>query len=347
MKLREKIAIVALAMLLSGARAARADTLYFAPGNSETDGSAIYEAPLTNGSLGTISEFATIPSGSDPHEMLIAGNYLFVGLDGGDTTLGEYSLSHTTPSPNIFPAESDISDPIGVAFSGGNLFVANYGGEVNEYAINGSTGGVTSVANEFWDPAAGLTGLAIVGNNLYASDSNGHIYEETMTGFGTGTPGTTLSSSLVSEPYGIAISPNGDDLFIANEAEIGGVYTIGEYDFVTGKYSTLVTGDDLNRPGYMAVDGSTLYVSNANTTSPGDGSITEYGLSLNSDGSSYSDPPTPFVAENLGLVYGIAIEPSLGSNPIPLPPVSGMTVALLGLVGMTGVWRAKGRSLAA
>jgi streptogramin lyase len=81
-----------------------------------------------------------------------------------------------------------------------------------------------------------------------------------------------VNPSLVtglSLPYGITVSPDGADLFVANFSS----NSIGEYDALTGATinAALVTG--LNQPTGLAISGSHLYIANS-----GDGTIGQYNL---------------------------------------------------------------------
>src|SRR6266511_4252266 len=131
---------------------------------------------------------------------------------------------------------------MGIAVSGGNLFVTNFfDGSIGEY--DATTGATINSAL-----VSGLNypmGIAVSGGNLFVTSfTDGSIGEYDAT------TGATINSALVSGlngPAGIAVS--GGNLWVVNYY----AGTIGEYNATTGATinSALVSG--LNQPFGMAV----------------------------------------------------------------------------------------------
>ena len=95
---------------------------------------------------------------------------------------------------------SGLDAPLGVAVSGGRLFVANYfGNSIGEYTTNGATVNASLVS--------GLNnpqGLAVSGGDLFVSN----VGSDTIGEFTTN--GVTVNASLVTGlgvPVGIAVVP--------------------------------------------------------------------------------------------------------------------------------------------
>jgi len=142
----------------------------------------------------------------------------------------------TASNPSLI---SGLSDPTGIAVSGSDLFVTNFGGTtIGEYDTSGAPVNASLVSGTY-----GPTFIAVSGSNLFVTNwFNGTISEYTTSG---GTINATLVSGL-SQPEEIAVS--GSDLFVAN----AGTNTIGEYT-TSGAVvnATLVSG--LSDPNGIAV----------------------------------------------------------------------------------------------
>jgi hypothetical protein len=180
--------------------------------------------------------------GTAPAQIFVADSNL--------NTIGEYNA--TTGAPVNFALVSGLSDPEGIALSGGNLFVANSNiGTIGEYdATTGAPVNPTLVSG-----LALPQGIALSGGNLFVSNGSGTIGEYNAT---TGAPVNPTLVSGLSRPGGIVLS--GGNLFVTNEISGGG--WIGEYNATTGApvNPTLVSG--LNVPVDIALSGGDLFVAN-------------------------------------------------------------------------------------
>jgi VPDSG-CTERM motif len=120
-----------------------------------------------------------------------------------------------------------LNAPWGIVASGGNLLVANGGGNVvSEYS---ATTGFTISANFISVPSP--LGLALSGGNLYVGSFGTTQASNDSIGEYNATTGATINSALITglnEPFGFALS--GGNLFVDNS----GNSTIGEYNATTG-----------------------------------------------------------------------------------------------------------------
>jgi WD40 repeat protein len=160
---------------------------------------------------------------------LSGGNLFVVSFIEFDSpgTIGEYNA--TTGAP-INPAlVSGVSSngwppyPVGIAVSGGNLFVTNYGaGTIGEYDATTGAPINPSLVSGLSNPLA----MALSGGNLFVTN-----YGAGTIGVYDATTGAAINPSLVSglsSPDGIALS--GGDLFVTDSL----LGTIGVYDATTG-----------------------------------------------------------------------------------------------------------------
>jgi hypothetical protein len=143
---------------------------------------------------------------------------------------------------------SGLSDPLGVAISGANLFVANFNsGTIGEYTTSGATVNTSLISG-----LTGPGGIAVSGSDLFVTNFlDGTVGEYTTSG---ATVNATLISGLTG-PEGIAVS--GSDLFVVNS----GAGTIGEYTTSGATVdATLISG--LDTPVFIAVAPGTPAIPN-------------------------------------------------------------------------------------
>jgi PKD domain len=154
-----------------------------------------------------------------------------------------------------------LNEPVAIAVSGNDLFVANIiggtAGVVSEY--NAATG--TPINASFVAGLSDPSGLALSGNNLFVGSSSGTI------GVYKATTGATVNASFItglSQPIGLAVSDKA--LFVANF----GTKTIGKYNAITGAAidASFITG--LNSPIALAVSGNNLLVANSENGTVGE-----------------------------------------------------------------------------
>jgi PKD domain len=154
-----------------------------------------------------------------------------------------------------------LNEPVAIAVSGNDLFVANIiggtAGVVSEY--NAVTG--TPINASFVAGLADPSGLALSGNNLFVGSSSGTI------GVYDATTGAAINASFItglSQPIGLAVSDN--TIFVANF----GNQTIGKYNAMTGVAinASFITG--LNSPIALAVSGNNLLVANSENGTVGE-----------------------------------------------------------------------------
>ncbi len=177
----------------------------------------------------------------------------------GSGTIGKYTLAGATVNAALV---SGLTGPLGIAVSGGHLFVLDSGnGTVGKYTPAGATVNASLIT--------GLSqplGIAVSGTDLFVANFNTNTIRKYTTS------GTTVNASLVtglSGPIGIAVS--GTDLFVVN-ASIG---TIGKYTTSGATVNAqLVSG--LPSARGIAVSGGNLFVTNLGNGMGGSGTIGKY-----------------------------------------------------------------------
>lgn len=114
----------------------------------------------------------------------------------GTNTIGKYSNSGGVVNASLI---SGLHQPQGIAVSGSNLFVANYGGTIGEYTTSGGIVNASLVSG-LSEPE----GLVLSGPDLFVANfGNGTIGEYT-------TSGVVVNASLISGlngPVGIVVTP--------------------------------------------------------------------------------------------------------------------------------------------
>jgi hypothetical protein len=174
--------------------------------------------------------------------VLLAGiPVLFVANNSG--TVGEYDAA--TGAAIKVPVISGLTDPIGIAISGSDIFVTDQlAGTIGEYTTAGATVNASLVTG-LKNPGA----IAVSGSDLFVANGDGTIGEYT-------TAGATVNASLVTGLYdtsGIAIS--GSDLFVA-DVSYG---KIGEYTTAGATINASLISTVFEATG-IAVSGSDLFV---------------------------------------------------------------------------------------
>ena len=176
-----------------------------------------------------------------------------------------------------------LSTPQGIAISGTNLFVANYGAEtIGEYSTSGATNNASLIKG-----LSGSEGIAISGTNLFVANAGGNIGEYT-------TSGTTNNAKLITgliNADGIAIS--GTNLFVA---ELGR-NRIGEYTLSGAIVNTNLIA--VPEPNGLAISGNFLFVAG------GGGRIGEYTIAGATNNPSLFTVPSSYP-------FGIVVLPDTG-----------------------------------
>ena len=238
---------------------------------------------VANEGLGTISTFAIGPGGA-------------LSLQGSVAT---------DPS-------TSGSEPYGVAASpsGQNVYVANYGsGTVATFSVG--SGGALSLEGTPVTSGAGTSSgpgwLAISpsGQNLYVTNYNEGTVSTFAIGAGgaltqQGTPVASGSTATSAYPERLAISPNGQNLYVTNEGQgTVSAFTVGAGGALTPQGSPVSSGTGAgSQPEGVAIspEGQDLYVTNegqgtVSTFAIGaGGTLTQQGTPTTSGSSSTSQP---------------------------------------------------------
>jgi hypothetical protein len=207
---------------------------------------------------------------------------LFV-TDLTDNTIEQYTLGS---SPGTLAAskqiDSSLEGPFGIAASGNNLFVCNYGhyavgDTISQYTTSGELVNASLITL-----AHAPFAVAVSGSDLYVATTdelgNAVIGEYS-------TSGATVNASLITGvDYPLAMAVYGQNLLVANQyTGTLGPGSVSEYNASTGSLVNKSLITKLNEPNALVVEGSTLYVLNGGDYNESDGSIGQY--TLNSDGS--------------------------------------------------------------
>lgn len=222
---------------------------------TETTRAQLYISTLQggkSGNLGTVEEYST--TGTAISTPLISGTLgwpggMVIGSDGylyvvnnGAGSIGKYTLSGATVNASLI---TGLFDPWGIAFNGGNLYVAsgdNNGlqnsGSVGEYTTSGQTVNASLIS--------GLSrsyGIATDGSDLFVTEQDSGVVAEYTT---TGTLLNPLLISGLTGPFGIALG-NGN-IYVGTGSTVG-IYTMAGAPV----NATLITG--LSQLAGFALDG--------------------------------------------------------------------------------------------
>jgi hypothetical protein len=215
---------------------------------------------VTNFVSGTIGEYdavtgATINSAlisglDSPYGLALSGKNLFVVNEGG--TVGKYTTSGATVNASLISGLT--IPPVGIAVSGGNLFVTDLAnGTIGEYTTSGAVVN-TSLVSGLNSPF----GIAVSGGKLFVvNEGNGTI------GVYDAVTGAVINSALVSgltDPRDIAVS--GKHLFVSNNSTATSLGFIGEYDAITGTAIDSELIEAIAGPRGIALVGGNLLVAN-------------------------------------------------------------------------------------
>jgi DNA-binding beta-propeller fold protein YncE len=210
---------------------------------------------ITSGSAGP-GWLAVSPDGQD----LYVTNYL-----GG--TVSTFSIGAggvlTPQGPPVSVGSGSGSKPENVAISpnGGDLYVANYGdGTVSTFSI-GPGGTITTLGAPVPSGASvssGPGGVAVSpsGHNLYVTNESEGTVSTFSIGAGgaltaQGVTGAISGTSSSSQPFGAAVSPGGENLYVANfTAGTVSTFSIGAAGALTLEASS-VSGSSLGSEPYQ------------------------------------------------------------------------------------------------
>ena len=170
------------------------------------------------------------------------------------STIGAYTTSGATVNPALI---SGLTDALGIAVSGSNLFVANLNGNtIGEYTTSGATVNASLISGLNFP-----TDIVVSGPFLFVTNdvASGTVGEYT-------TSGATVNASLISGlNFPITIAVSGSDLFVGT---LNG--TIAEYT-TSGALVNPALISGLNIPQGIAI---------VPTIAPEPSSITLLGVSL-------------------------------------------------------------------
>jgi sugar lactone lactonase YvrE len=330
--------LIALAALLCGAHAARADDVFVV-----FDGASDQVQEYASGEISGTSYNGTAVTQSNlsaPSGIAFDGNGNMYVSNSGNSTITEYNSGGTFLRTISTPM---LSNQSALAFDQfGDLYAANSGdGNVLEFT---PAEVLTSTPTIFSSGLGSPQGLAFDSQgNLYVSDyANAKVWEIPSTG---GTPSTFINSgdySTINHPKGIAFDSQGN-LYVANaDSSLNDIEEFSSQGVAEGVFASSSEGlsnpdglafdskGDLfevnfGHPGYPENDSPILGFSQADEFAPGEFSngVLTGGQLLESFNDNTADPS--------GLEDGgyIAIESDSGVpllGPIPEPSTWGLSV---------------------
>ncbi len=266
------------------------------------NGKYLYATNMGSGGPNGISAYSIGPSGaltaitsgifatgSTPYGMAISpnGSCLYVanmGSFNGNNGISAYTIGTGGSLTAIGPFNTGgMSEGIAISPNGNYLYVTNNGGtnansSISGYSI-GAGGSLTTIASSPFVTGFGSQSQWIVispnGNYLYATNYGNINGVKGISAFTIGTDGslTAITSGTFdtgNTPAGIAISPNGNYLYVTNYGSTGAT-GISAYSIGAGGALTAITSGTFgtgSAPASVAVsaDGNYLYVANMDST---------------------------------------------------------------------------------
>jgi DNA-binding beta-propeller fold protein YncE len=258
-------------------------SLYVAEGNTTGVGALLQYTVKPDGTL-TPKSPATVTTEQEIEGLAISpdGGSLYV-IEGGFFGSGQiatYTIgSDGTLSPSGAAKVSTGNQPYDIAVSpdGKSVYVSNWlESTISQYSVNGE-GSLTPQ-----NPATVATGpqpyrLAISpdGHSLYVTDEHlitepseaygGWVSQFTVGADGTLTPKTPTAVSAGPEPKGIAISPDGENLYVADSTETGEIsqFSIGTEGALTPLTPATIAAGRQPFGLALTLDGKYLYTTNS------------------------------------------------------------------------------------
>jgi hypothetical protein len=269
----------------------------------DTPNANVFEYPSSGGATSN-SPFITLP-GSGSSLALYDGDLYVAQNDNSDNDVLEYNA--TTGAKVAGFSITGLSDPLNLAISGSNLYVASAGAFGGSSGNDNGTVGVydatTGIGHNILTGLNETRGLAVYNGNLYVGSFGSNTISEYNAL--TGVQNLSFSITGLNDPGNIVIT--GGDLFVTNV----GAGTVGEYDASTGMAinASLITG--LTNPDGLALTPSgDLLVANYTNN----GAVAEYDTSGNRlsanylTGTSYTsaivDAPEPSSWALIALGFG-------------------------------------------
>jgi 6-phosphogluconolactonase (cycloisomerase 2 family) len=265
----------------------------------------------------------------------------------GEILAFNVTASGVISSPKAFQAPGYIFDLKADATSG-FLYAADFGGgNIAAYAINRSTGALTTInGSPFSSPLqfgnAGPLAVSTNGKFVFSSDASGNIVTFTKGPDGTLAPGTSVQDS--NQPLQLVVDPLSKFLFAANMADPSGNEISGYFIDPNSGSLTPIAGSPftfLSNSGPFGItitpSGKMLYTVLTNDSSVAALTISTTGALSQISGSPFKEPLAPssvvidpagrflYVSnQQLGSISVFSIDSSTGAlTEIPGSPVIG------------------------
>jgi hypothetical protein len=203
-----------------------------------------------NASTGALIKADFIAGLSTPNALLLSASDLLVANEAG--SVGKYNASTGAAINQSFITGTNFQ-PIGLALSGTDLFVANiYNETVGKYNV--TTGAAIKVPFISKLAPTSSIGLGVFGTTiLFVAEEGQSKLDKYLISTGAAKAALKLKNA---NPYGVAVL--NDDLFVTSLS----AGTISEYNVKTGAVIKASFISGLNFPTQIAILGDTLYVVN-------------------------------------------------------------------------------------
>lgn len=231
--------------------------------------------------------------------------------DFGNNAVQEYAADGTF----VRTFATGISEPDGLAYGGGSVFVASNNtatstGQIARYALNAAGSAPAQVFGSGLSDS--ITGLAVDGaGNVYVSDYNNNAVKEFSA---SGAPVTAFTTAI-NAPVGLAFDANGA-LYVASSTGNSVVKLTGLAN--AGGPTVTPFATTTSAPQYLTfgTDG-TLYVATAQGTL-GNGAVSKFDTTgaasgTLEDGTGANDPSSPYGLARLGSSFFVS---DLTSNDV-------------------------------
>jgi DNA-binding beta-propeller fold protein YncE len=280
---------------------------------------------------------ATVAAGNYPEVVAVSPNNKNVYVTNqADDTVSQYSIrarGRLVPNSPSTVATGHFPTGVTVSRDGRSVYVANRrSDDVSQYDVG--SGGRLSPKSPATVPAAPITGNVVVspdGRSVYVTGSNaggtlGRISQYDVGSGGKLSPKNPATVDDSGFPYGLAVSPDGGSVYVADFASPNHTSFVSQYDVgpegtLSPKNPPTVAAGDFPTNVAVSPDGRSVYVPNAHTHD-----VSQYDVGAGGRLSPKNPPTVPAAGNAVGVavnpngnsvyVTNIVGQPSFGGNNI-------------------------------
>jgi len=310
-------------------------------GNSTGNGDYVYVANQTTGTLAgfSVGSSAVTPVSGSPYSLGFTPNAVAInpantivfvsGTSGGLGFIDAFSIGSNGNLSLLNQNNVGLADPISLDISPDGQWLIGLDANalsVDEYQINASTGQLTLANGQTYvisNAAVVPRGLKISpnGNFVFAAiGTAGDLVFPFNTTTGVISNGTVWAAPANSSENALAISPNGNYLYVARSGTNGGlaIYTISSAGVLTAVTGSPFTAGSQPFSVVVSTSGSNAYVANQLDSTISGYSLSSSGTATALTGSPYTNAsqPSALAVDNSGK-YLLAIS-NAGSPDLTL-----------------------------